>query len=101
MALIEKFLKKTELVSAVIYAFWPSQIFYNSLVLTEPFFTLGILFLIAFYLYTIKRIKNTIWKIPPIFIHRDYGRLFKVYTPCNYYSYLKLFNPLPPAGTQI
>ena len=57
--------EKTGLVSAVIYAFWPSQIFYNSLVLTEPFFTLGILFLIAFYLYTIKRIKNTIWKIPP------------------------------------
>ena len=56
--------EKTGIISAVIYAFWPSQVFYNSLVLTEPFFTFGILFLIAFYLYTIKHIKNTIWKIP-------------------------------------
>jgi len=56
--------EKTGLVSAAIYAFWPSQIFYNSLVLTEPFFTFGVLFLIAFYLFTIKCIKNTVWRIP-------------------------------------
>lgn len=56
--------EKTGLVSAAIYAFWPSQIFYNSLVLTEPFFTFGLLFLIAFYLYAIKHIKNTVWRIP-------------------------------------
>jgi hypothetical protein len=28
--------EKTGIISAVIYAFWPSQVFYNSLVLTEP-----------------------------------------------------------------
>jgi len=52
--------EKTGLVSAVIYAFWPSQIFYNSLVLTEPFFTFGLLFLIAVYLYAVKHINNII-----------------------------------------
>lgn len=55
--------EKTGLVAAIIYTFWPSQIFYNSLVLTEPFFTFGILLLIAFYLYVLKCFNKTVWKI--------------------------------------
>lgn len=50
---------KTGLVAAAIYAFWPSQIIYNSLVLTEPFFTFGALLIITGYFFVIKRTEKT------------------------------------------
>lgn len=48
----------TGLIAAAIYAFWPSQIFYNAFVLTEPLYTFGVL--LTFYLYFIilKHIKK-------------------------------------------
>ena len=50
--------EKTGLIAALIYAFWPSQIFYNALVLTEPFFTFCTLFVIVLYLVIIRNIKK-------------------------------------------
>lgn len=49
---------KTGLVAAAIYALWPSQIFYNTLVLTEPFYVLGILCMMCLYLGVLKRFEN-------------------------------------------
>ncbi len=40
---------KTGLIAALIYACWPSQIFYNTLVLTEPVYVLGVLFILWAY----------------------------------------------------
>jgi 4-amino-4-deoxy-L-arabinose transferase-like glycosyltransferase len=50
--------EKTGLVAAAIYACWPSQIFYNTLVLTEPFYVLGILVILCLYLFILKRFEN-------------------------------------------
>ena len=85
--------EKTGLVSAVIYAFWPSQIFYNSLVLTEPFFTFGLLFLIAVYLYAVKHINNIIRRFA-VFLFIDYGR-FLNYTSGSCHPCHKLIDTLP------
>jgi len=51
----------TGLAAAAIYAFWPSQIFFNVFVLTEPFYTFGILLLTCFYYVIINRVKNNIY----------------------------------------
>lgn len=55
--------EKIGIIASAIYAFWPSQIFYNPLVLTEPFFTFGLLLLVAAYLYMVKQVSKTSWRI--------------------------------------
>jgi len=53
----------TGLVAAAIYAFWPSQIFFNTFVLTEPLYTFGMLLLTCFYFVIINRVNKTIYII--------------------------------------
>jgi hypothetical protein len=48
----------TGLAAATIYAFWPSQIFFNVFVLTEPLYTFGVLLIICFYFAIINRIEK-------------------------------------------
>ncbi len=49
---------KTGLVAAAIYAFWPSQIYYNALVITEAFYTFGLLFILFLYSIIIEKVKG-------------------------------------------
>lgn len=49
---------KTGLIASAIYAFWPSQFLYNTLVLTEPFYTFGVLSIVCLYLLVIERARN-------------------------------------------
>jgi 4-amino-4-deoxy-L-arabinose transferase-like glycosyltransferase len=58
---------KTGLTAALVYAFWPSQIFYNTLVLTEPFYTFGILLVICLYVIVIDKGHNMAFQILSFF----------------------------------
>lgn len=58
----------TGLAAAAIYAFWPSQIFFNTFVLTEPLYTFGILFIICFYYFTLTRVNNTVLLVLSFFV---------------------------------
>lgn len=49
---------KTGLTAAAIYACWPSQIFYNTLVLTEPVYILGILCILTLYCVVTDKIHS-------------------------------------------
>lgn len=51
----------TGLAAAAIYAFWPSQIFFNTFVLTEPLYTFGVLLIICFYFVIINKVKKPIY----------------------------------------
>lgn len=53
--------EKTGLIAAAIYALWPSQIFYNALVLTEPFFTFCTLCIIVGYFMMIRRTEKIVF----------------------------------------
>lgn len=54
---------KTGLAAAAIYAFWPSQIFFNVFVLTEPLYTFGVLFIICLYYVILTRVRNMAYSI--------------------------------------
>lgn len=47
--------EKTGLIAAAIYACWPSQIIYNTLVLTEPVYVFGVLAILRAYLWLSER----------------------------------------------
>lgn len=57
----------TGLTAAAIYAFWPSQIFFNVFVLTEPLYTFGVLFIICLYYAFLTRINNTVFIVLSLF----------------------------------
>jgi len=58
----------TGLAAAVIYAFWPSQIFFNTFVLTEPLYTFGVLLIICFYYFILTRVNNTVLLVLSFFV---------------------------------
>lgn len=74
---------KTGLVAAAIYAFWPSQIIYNALVLTEPFFTFGALLIITGYFLVIRKTEKTSFLLTAFIVMGVAAGLLKFIRPAS------------------